>query len=101
VPVDQRHNTAHLVERWIGKTFLPFQGGQPLLDLQRFDTERDTVSPAWQQSIAECSFVGSDGCVRFRMNGFGWLYELMFGVVMCQIGKGCASAEIYLVDLEM
>jgi hypothetical protein len=35
------------------------------------------------------------------MDGFGGFDELMFRVVMCQIRKSYASAEIHLVDVEM
>jgi hypothetical protein len=101
VLVNERHNTANLVERRIGKTFLTFQGCQPLLDLQRFDAERDSVPPAWQQPIAECSLVTSNRRVCFRMDRFGGFDEFMFCVVMCQIRKCHTSAEIHLVDLEM
>jgi len=35
------------------------------------------------------------------MDGFGGFDELMFCVVMCQVRKCYASAEIHLVDVEM
>ena len=71
------------------------------VDLQRFDAERDSVPPAWQQSIAEGSLVSSDCRVCFRMDGFGGFDELMFCIVVCQVRKRYESAEIHLVDLEM
>jgi hypothetical protein len=35
------------------------------------------------------------------MDGFRGFYKLMFRIVMCQIRKCYASAEIQLVDVEM
>ena len=37
----------------------------------------------------------------FRMDGFGGFDELMFCIVMCQVRKRYASAEIHLVDVEV
>lgn len=85
VLVDERHNTARTLERWIAKTFLDFQGLQPLFHLQRFDAERDSVPPASQQPIAKHSLVSSDCRVYLRMDGFGGFDELMFRVVIRQI----------------
>ena len=101
VPVNQRHNAAHLVERWIGKALFALQCFQPFLHLQRFDAERDSVPPVWQQPIAEHSLVSSNCRVCLRMDGFGGFDELMFRVVMCQIRKSYTSAEIHLVDVEV
>ena len=74
---------------------------QPLFHLQRFNAERDSVPPAWQQPIAEHSLVSSDCRVCLRMDGFGGFDELMFRVVMCQIRKCYTSAEIHLVDVQV
>jgi hypothetical protein len=35
------------------------------------------------------------------MDGFGGFDELMFCIVMCQVRKRYASAEIHLVDVEV
>jgi hypothetical protein len=60
--IDHRHDASHSVERWILKFFFLLQRGQPSLDFQRFDTQRDAVS--------EDAFVAFYGCMSLWLDGF-------------------------------
>ncbi len=81
MPIDQGHDTTHSVEGWICKLLFYLQSLQPLLHLQRFYTKRNSVTPSWEQSVAEDSLVALYSCVRLWMDGFCALNQLVFCVV--------------------
>ena len=55
--IDQRHDTSESVESWIFKLFFLLQGRQPLLDFERFYTQRDSASPFREQAVSEDAVV--------------------------------------------
>src|SRR2546428_7430580 len=99
MPIDQRHDTTHSVEGWICKLLFCLQSLEPLLHLQRFYTKRNSVTPSWEQSIAEHSLVAFYSGVRFWMDGFCAFNQLVLHVVQSQIAKRHSASRIYRVDL--
>src|SRR5207302_8917288 len=99
--IQHRHYATILVERRIGKLSFFFQGPQPLLHFQRFDTKCDSVTPSWEQAVPENSLVAFYGCVRLGEDRFGALNQLVFCVVLSQVSKGQSALHIYPVDRNM
>jgi hypothetical protein len=61
--LDHRHDTPYSIEGRIFKLFFPLQCREPSLDLQRFDTERNSVAPYWKQAVPQDSLVTFYSCV--------------------------------------
>src|SRR3984893_13695053 len=70
MPVHQRHDAAHSVERWICKILFLLQSFQPLFNFQRPGTKCDSVTPSWEQSVPEDSLVSFNCRVCLWVDGF-------------------------------
>jgi hypothetical protein len=70
---DQVHHTADLVYGRVFKVLHSLAGFQPLHDLQRFNLQRCTISPARNQSIVQdlkIAFYGGVGLLVVRFGKF-------------------------------
>jgi hypothetical protein len=85
--IDQRHDTSQSVESWIFKLFFLLQSRQPLLDFERFYTQREFAALFREQAVSEDAVVTFDCGMRLWLDRFCSLDQFVLCIVQYEVAK--------------